>query len=165
MTAPSHHPEWTPFSVAELRMLLCGNEDAVQFYLHVADASHVYDDLADCDKIVSTADLHAFVWRLLFEIPLNPFFNVHQATLRPVIMTGILNWVAANEMEKSGSAEQLRVAHAIRYSVGDVLLASMVLTGGFEHARANAHRARLMMQDETWSHYAQENAHKYAHTE
>ena len=139
-----------------LRDLLCQNDDAIAFYLHVARWTHTYDDLIDADKPVSHDDLHVFVWRMLFDIPLNPFFNQHQSTLRPLLMTGILNWVAANEMEKSGSREQLRIAHVIRYAVGDILLACMAITGGIEHARRNARRARLMLQDETWAHYSTE---------
>lgn len=149
-------PEWQPFSIELLREMLCGDDDAVRFYLDIARGSHVYDDLIDGDKPVSPEAVHALFWRMLFELPLNPFFVAHQATLRPVIMTGILNWIAANDMEQSGSTEELRVAHVIRYSVGDILLASMVLTGGIEHAKANARRARLMLQDETWQHYLQE---------
>ena len=156
MEPQSSHPNWQPMTHELLRELLHSNEDAVQFYLHIARWSQVYDDLIDGDKPVSPDALHTFVWRMLFAIPLNPFFNTHQDTLRPLIMTGILNWVAANEMEKSGSVEELRVAHVTRYSVGDVLLACMVLTGGVEHARANARRASLMVRDETWQHYATE---------
>jgi predicted XRE-type DNA-binding protein len=152
----SEPPAWQGLTPELLRELLLGNEDAVQFYLHVARWSHVYDDLVDADKPVSQEALHVFVWRMLFDIPLNPFFDQHQATLRPLLMTGILNWIAANEMEQSGCLEELRVAHVIRYSVSDILLASMVLVGGIEHARANARRSRLMMQDETWLHYSTE---------
>lgn len=149
-------PAWEPMTKPALQELLCGDGDAVDFYRCVSHCTHTYDDLVDKDKPVSQGDLHAFVWRLLFELPLNPFFDKHQHTLRPLLMTGILNWIAANDMERSGSCEELRVAHVIRYSAGDILLASMVLTGGIEHARTNARRARLMLQDETWLHYSTE---------
>ena len=139
-----------------LQELLCHNADAVALYLHVARWSHTYDDLVDKDKPVSQEALHVFVWRMMFDIPLNPFFLTHQSVFRPLLMTGILNWIAANQMEASGEEEQLRIAHVIRYSVGDVLFAAMVLTGGIAHARLNAARARLMIQDETWLHYAAE---------
>lgn len=139
-----------------LNELLCGDKNAADFYLQVARWSHTYDDLVDGDKVLTAEHLHTFVWRMLFGIPLNPFFVAHQDTLRPLLMTGILNWIAANEMEQSKKTEELRVSHIIRYSVGDILLASMVLTGGVEHARANARRARLAIQDETWLHYATE---------
>lgn len=154
--ADSLPADWEPFSVEALRDLLCGNDDAIQFYLHIARLSNTYDDLIDKDKAVTNERIHDFVWRALFAIPLNPFYITHQSVLRPVLMTGIMNWIAANEMEASGSREECRVAHVIRYAVGDILLAAMVMTGGVEHARKNARRARLMIQDETWAHYAAE---------
>ena len=155
-TASSTHPEWEPLDAALLRELLCGDEDAVAFYRCVANLSHTYDDLIDGDKAVSPQELHKFVWTALFDLPLNPFFDRFQGTLRPLLMTGVLNWIAANEMEASGSKEELRVAHVTRYAVGDVLLAAMTLTGGIDHARRNARRARLSLQDETWAHYSTE---------
>lgn len=156
MEAPSTHPDWGPLSPELLHELLCGDESAMAFYRSVAAWAHVYDDLIDGDRPVSHADIHRFVWISLFDLPLNPFYARFQEVLRPIIMTGILNWIAANEMEASGSTEELRVAHVIRYSVGDVLLAAMTLTGGIDHARRNARRARLSLQDETWAHYSTE---------
>ena len=139
-----------------LKELLMDDAEAIRFYLHVARWSHTYDDLVDQDKVVTQEALHTFVWRMLFDIPLNSFFIANHTILRPLLMTGILNWIAANKMEASGDVEKLRVAHVIRYSVGDILLASMVITGGISHARAHAERARLLIQDETWSHYLTE---------
>lgn len=150
------HPEWQELSYPILLELLCGNEDAARFYIDVARASHTYDDLIDADASVDAEAIHTMVWRLLFSIPLNAFFAAHQNILRPILMTGILNWVAANDMESTGITEELRVAHVVRFSVSDILLASMVLVGGVEHARKNARKARLLMQDETWIHYATE---------
>ena len=155
-TAPATHPEWEPLNAELLRELLCGDEAAMAFYRCVANMSHTYDDLIDGDKTVSPQELHNFVWTALFELPMNPFFDRHQGVLRPLLMTGILNWIAANEMETSGSTEELRVAHVTRYAAGDVLLAAMTLTGGIDHARCNARRARLSLQDETWGHYSTE---------
>lgn len=154
--AAATHPEWEPLDAALLRELLCGDESAMAFYRHVANLSHTYDDLIDGDKVVSPQELHNFVWTALFELPLNPFFDRHQTVLRPLLMTGILNWIAANEMEHSGSVEERRVSHVTRYAVGDVLLAAMTLTGGIDHARRHARRARLSLQDETWAHYSTE---------
>lgn len=149
-------PQWEALSTETLSELLCGDSDAIEFYLHVARWTHTYDDLVDADKPITEEQLHVFVWRMLFDIPLNPFFDKYQGIFRPLLMNGILNWIAANDMEASKDKEQLRVAHVIRYSVGDILLAAMAITGGMEHARKNARRARLMIQDETWIHYLTE---------
>lgn len=136
-----------------LREVLCGDENAAALYRGLAEWANTYDDLVDKDKPVSTDQLHRFVWFMMFDLPLNPFYARHQDVLRPLVMTGILNWVAANDMESSKAAEELRVAHVIRFAGGDILLAAMALTGGIEHARRHARRARLSLQNETWKHY------------
>ena len=75
-------------------------------------------------------------------------------------LCAILNWRAANDMEASGSLEELRIAHSIRYALSDVVLMCMALTGGAEHAATNARRARLMGQNDTWAHYRAEHLPK-----
>lgn len=155
-TAEAAGQTWEAMSVHGITELLCADRDAIAFYELVSKWSHTYDDLIDRDKPVSDEQVHKFVWMMLFDLPQNPFFARHHLTLRPLLMTGILNWVAANDMERSGDTEQLRIAHVIRYAVGDVLLAAMTITGGIEHARRHSARARLMLQDETWAHYRDE---------
>lgn len=159
--APSHTdkqlPPWELWSPAGLLDLVCGNEWAARFLLDIAALSHTYDDLIDRDKPVTDGAIHQMVWRALVSIPENPFFNQHQAALRPVLATSILNWRAANDMEKSGCLEKLRISHATRYELSDVLLLCMLLTGGMEHAASNAQRARLMGQNDTWANYRAEH--------
>ena len=150
-------PPWELWSKSGLLDLVAGNEWAARFLLDVAAWSHAYDDLIDQDKPVPTQAIHAMMWRVLVDIPENPFFKTHQDALRPVLATSVLNWRAANDMEKSGCLEQLRISHATRYELSDLLLLCMVLTGGAEHAAQNAQRARLMGQNDTWAHYRAEH--------
>jgi hypothetical protein len=77
--------------------------------------------------------------------------------IRPVLITGILNWKAATDIERDGCTEELRIAHALRYAIADILLISMEIVGGHEHAMRNARRARLMSQADTWAHYKDEH--------
>ena len=153
-------PEWELYSEQGLLDLLCGNRDAVQFMIDISRVSHTYDDLIDRDKPVPDACIHDMVWSLLVTIPVNPFYRAHQNTLRPVLITSIMNWRASLEMERSQSDEELRIAHVTRYSLADALLLCMVLTGGHEHAARHARRARLMAQADTWANYASEHTTK-----
>lgn len=152
-----HKPPWELFSPEALNELLCGNADAARFVRDIARCSHTYDDLIDRDKPVDSATVHDLVWTLMVTIPVNPFFSTHQGILRPVLITGILNWQAANDMEQHGCTEQLRLAHVLRYSLADVVLLCMEITGGHEHAMKHACRARLMSQADTWAHYKSEH--------
>lgn len=153
-------PPWELWTEAGLLDLMAGNHDAAKFVVDIATVSHIYDDLVDGDKPVPPAAGHDLVWRLLFEIPVNSFFVEHQATLRPVLVTSLLNWRAANEMEQGAVLEELRISHVTRYALADVLLICMLLAGGKDHAERNARRARLMGQADTWAHYKAEHLPK-----
>ena len=153
----SRTPPWETFSDAALLELMCGNTDAARMVIDLAQCSHAYDDLIDRDKPVEDATVHGLMWKLLVSLPVNPFFRQHQDTIRPVLITGILNWHAATGMEKTGCAEQLHIAHATRYALADVILLCMAIVGGHEHAMRNAQRARLMAQADTWAHYSTEH--------
>lgn len=150
-------PPWETYSDAAALELLGGNADALRFVLDIARLSHVYDDLVDQDVPVGEQRVHDLMWTLLVTLPTNPFYRAHEDTLRPVIITGILNWKAATDMEQLGHREELRIAHGVRYAIADVFLLSMVLTVGREHAMKNARRARLLGQNDTWAHYASEH--------
>jgi hypothetical protein len=154
---PMGAPPWEVYSPGGLLELMAGNQDAAKFITDIAAVSHIYDDLVDADKPVPPAAAHDLVWRLMFEIPVNPFFCTHQAALRPVLITSILNWRAANDMERGAAIEELRISHVTRYALADVVLICMLLAGGKEHAERNARRARLMGQNDTWANYRSEH--------
>lgn len=150
-------PPWNKATKEALLEVMNGNEDAVAMMQAIAVWSHVYDDLIDKDKPVSDYHIHRSMWILLTELPLNPFFKEHEDYFRPILMAGVMNWHAANQMEKSGCVEQLHIAHAIRYSVSDVAYIAMIFAGGMDHAIANASKCRLLMQYDTWNNYLQEH--------
>lgn len=151
-------PTWPPATDEELLQLLGGNADAVRVVKDLAFVSHAYDDLIDRDKPVPDEHIHALMWKLMVAIPTNPFWAANQQHLLPIAITGFLNWRAANDMQAGGDVEELRIAHAIRYSLGDVLLMAMTITCGPAHAAANARRARLALQQDTWASYLAEHS-------
>ncbi len=153
----SNTPPWETGSYAAILELMSGNEDATRFMQIIGEWSHIYDDLIDKDKNVNDDKIHWVMWELLVNLQLNSFFTTYSSFLIPVIMTGILNWHAANEIEKNGNLEELRVSHSLRYSISDVGLMAMLLASGKEFADKNAKRARLMFQYDTWEHYKSEH--------
>lgn len=153
-------PPWETWSEAGVNELFCGDQDAINFMRDLALWTHLYDDCIDGDKPLDPALVHSAMWKVWVSIPLNPFYRKHEMMLRPLIVTGILNWRAANEMEASGSLEELRVAHCTRYSINDVALLVMEIVGGHEHAVKHARRARLMFQNDTWANYKREHWHE-----
>jgi hypothetical protein len=150
-------PPWPRSSPAVILDLMGGNQEAADLVRMVADWSHTYDDLIDRDKPVTDGQIHSAMWVLLDGLYQNPFFFKHQATFRALLMSGVLNWHAANQMEQSGCVEQLRLAHVLRYAIADVALMAMYLAVGFEHAASNAAQCRLLAQQDTWANYFKEH--------
>lgn len=150
-------PPWPRSTPEAMLEIMAGDRDAVSMMGDLAVWTHIYDDLVDCDKPVSETHIHELMWRVLVTLPTNPFWRRHEALLRPLLITGILNWRAANDIEARGNLEELRIAHAIRYSICDIGLLAMFLAGGHDHAVQYARQARLMFQHDTWAHYRGEH--------
>lgn len=149
-------PPWPRATQQDLLELMAGNEDAVKLVRDIVFWSHRYDDLVDGDP-VTAEDVHRVMYKLLVALPMNPFYRQHEDMFRGVILTGVLDWLAANQMQESGELEELRIAHVIRYSICGVAMLAMTLTGGYEHAMKNARRCRLLSQYDTWDHYLSEH--------
>ena len=149
-------PPWETYSDDAARELF-RDADAIAMLNALAEWSHLYDDLIDAPDRVAPAAVHRAMWLMAHVIPTNPFFRRHEALLRPVLVTGLLAWHAANAMEASRDIEQLRVAHTLRYDVASVALLVLEIVGGHEHAVANAARARLLFQRDTWANYLSEH--------
>ena len=125
-----------------------GNQAAVDYVLMVARAADVFDNLIDKDVPVSDKDITEALWLLAVEIPRNPFFQSFANDLLPVTATGIINWMAANKMERSKEMNHraIEIAHVIRYSIADVALMAAFLCGGQEWAAEVGPELRLRSQ-------------------
>jgi hypothetical protein len=151
-------PPWDK-TVANYDELFLGDKDAMSFMDTVSKWSHLYDDLIDRDKEIPEEFVHEVMWAIMVGLPMNKFYVANAAVLAPIFATGILNWRAANEMERSGCKEELYIAHATRYSINDLALITLALVGGPEHAAKYARDARLSFQRDTISHYLKEQGY------
>jgi hypothetical protein len=131
--------------------LLLGHEDAVAFNLALMDVLHLWDDLIDGDKPVTPEDVHKAFRLALVVIPGNPFYRRHFDQLHPLIDPLILNWLTANDMEARG--EQLDIAWVIRSDYCNVLLKSLEIVGGFDHARRVWPDVRAYWHSEGFNQY------------
>jgi hypothetical protein len=136
-----------------------GDVDALDLAAMVCEISHVWDDLIDKDKPVSDDQINRAFWLALIAIPGNPFYARFGDTLRPVMATGILNWIAANALEKRGGEHEMQIAHVTRYSVADVLMLIATLIGGQQWGFEAAADIRLMCQKNTLRDYLKEHNH------
>jgi hypothetical protein len=129
--------------------------DALAFLRDIAAVLHTWDDLSDRDKPVSEDDVFAAFVRALITIPTNSFYAEHQGTLLPVLLNAIVNWRAANTLERGGaqSSDDLMIAFVIRSAYVDLLTTSAVIVGGVEWAAAKAVEIRRWAHGEGYDGY------------
>jgi hypothetical protein len=111
-----------------------GNEEALGFLRGIAQVMHTWDDLVDRDHDLTDDDINRAFWIALVELPNNPFYAAHRATLQAIIVNSIINWGIATNIERnkaSTSADQ-RIAFIIRSSYIDLAVMCATLVGGSE---------------------------------
>lgn len=149
--------------IQALRECLRGNDDAVNLLLLIREVSHTWDDLIDQDKPVSPEQIHRAFWISLIGIKANTFFCEHEDVLLPILETGILNYVASVELERTPGHSR-HLAHTARYAVGDVALIMTRLVGGLDWAMAKAATLKLLLQTDSFTDFDTEMEAKYGST-
>ncbi len=132
---------------------LRGNEFAIDFCESLARISQVWDDLVDCDTIVSSKQINEAFWRALLEIPNNPFYRKHIDTLLPVMQTVVIDWLDANELEKQDDHGR-NLAFVLRDRLGSLVILCAHLVGGYAWGREISTQVRrTLANNETLEDY------------
>lgn len=76
-----------------------GDTDAVRFALDVWAVTQVWDDLYDQDRPIERDVVVDALRRLMYTIPMNPFYALHPHELAPLMHDMILKWQIANTFE------------------------------------------------------------------
>lgn len=146
--------------VDQLKACFKGDDAAVQLLLLLREISHTWDDLIDRDKPVTHHQIHRSFWLALVGLKTNRFYIHYEASLLPVLETGIFNYVASVDLERTpGHSRQL--AHTSRYAVGDVALLMARLIGGIDWAMEQAPVLKLLLQTDTFEEFDKEMEAKY----
>lgn len=144
--------------------VLRGDPEAIRFVQAIVRIFHVWDDLIDKDSPVADDDVHQAFWLALCDIPSNPFYRRHHATLQPLVEVGTLSWWTANEMERATRPER-EVAFVARSQIAEVITAAAMLLGGVDWARqwgpAIKRLAYLDAMDEPLADYMAEMEKKH----
>lgn len=111
-----------------MREWFLGNEDAVRFCSELYDAFQEWDDLEDEGRCRHNELL---VW-LTFTKEYNPFFRAHADILRPVVMSAILQWRAANVLDHEPA--HIDKAYMLRAGIYGVFHMVAFLVGGYSYA-------------------------------
>ena len=109
--------------------------DAADWLLSVWAVTQVFDDVADGHN-VERKTLHDAIWNSLVKMPANPFFQANSGTLLPVMANSILKWVASDDAERAGKADERSFVWRAAYY--DIVLLVVLLTQGKDAALAKA---------------------------
>ena len=111
---------------------LKGDVDAAALCMNLIYVAHLWDDLIDRDKERADAEINMAFRIALFDIPANPFYVKFSRLLQPQILSVILQYEAANVLERQGNAGQKGAAYAMRNAVLHVVGTCIYAVGGQE---------------------------------
>lgn len=125
---------------------------AVLWLLDLWKSIQVLDDLADGDP-VDREDLDGAFWRLLVDMPGNPFFQMHSAFLLPALATALLKWKGSDTAERENRADEK--SYVWRASYYDIILLTVSLCHGPKIALQAADKV-MALYGETFADYRKE---------
>ena len=110
------------------------------------------DDWRDNDEVIPQ-EKEAVIYKVMFLLPNNPFFQYHSKELLPIVSNLVLRWIGANRLEDN--REDLHKAYMWRAAYYDLILEVVRLVHGFE-AAANASDFVAKLYGETFEDYVKE---------
>jgi hypothetical protein len=140
--------------------VLKGNADAIRFVQALTGVYDVWDDLVDGDPVTPEQVDRAFFSALVM-VPTNPFFLANREVLQPLILTGMLGWWAANNLERQPDERARRVAYVTRCDPANVIAMCAALVGGMDWARACGSEIELFINSEAPEDYMDEMEKKH----
>jgi hypothetical protein len=99
-------PEWQALRNQKLHEWLV-DPHAVRFVVDLGDTAELFDDIIDGDKDPDPAHATRVLFKVLTEIPMNPFFERFKGQLVPILVTGINAWLDSNTLEKGDENDQV----------------------------------------------------------
>lgn len=145
-------PESTP--TVDRLAWFAGNTDALDLYERLVFVVHAWDDLIDQDK---PADVNSMVANLFLYMPQNPIFRRHENELRGLFLTGMVGYMAANIMEKSGDGHRIELAHYLRYTIMNMVVFLISVINGPDKAAQILADAATVMVPERLADYIKEH--------
>ena len=132
-----------------------GDADALDLYERLAYMAHAWDDLVDGDKPVN---INRLMTSALLHLPANPVYQRFRTELSVLFFLGAAGYMAANEMERSGDAHKLEIAHYLRYTISGVGVFLIAALHGIERAPAVIADAMPHMIPERLANYIKEHS-------
>jgi hypothetical protein len=130
----------------------CGDLSAAAMLIDIWRIAELWDDLIDRDKPVKDEDINAAFYTAIISLPRNEFYQRHFLQINPLMESAIIDWHAANALEKNGSEVALRQAYVLRCSLVNLIVVAAKIIGGMDLARTVSGEVR--MSGDTWTEYA-----------
>lgn len=128
---------------------------AAAWLLDLWEVSQVFDDFADGDSVPREA-LDAAIYASLVDMPANPFFLAHAATLSPMLASLVLKWKASDAAERNGAADEKSFVWRAAYY--DMVLMVVMLCHGPRVALQAADKV-MALYGEKFEDYRKEFSH------
>lgn len=138
---------------AEMPRWMQGNAAAIDLNNMIYGICETWDDLIDGDK-VTPEGINAAFYAACIVLPRNPFYREHFAALSSLFEAAILDWYAANALEKVGTLRALQDAYVIRGSLQHITVMCARIIGGVDWA--NIVNLELHTHGEGFEEYAAE---------
>ena len=128
-----------------------GDPEALGFLRAMARVLHFFDDCMDRDKPISDAAIEESLWLSLVTLPRNAFYRKHFESLNPILVTAIVNWRIANDLERQRkpTKNDLTIAFIIRSTYVDLVTMSATIIAGADWAVAHGPAIRRWAHKET----------------
>ncbi len=142
-----------------IQNIMLGNKAAESFCRKLFNVSQLMDDLIDKDKPISDEQIYKCFWDCLIEIPKNPFYIQHAATLIPMMQVFMVDYrdsvilERAENLNRNQDDHGKNIAFTLRDSIGSIIIHCAYLVGGYEHMTNVSSQVRLMIFDESLTHY------------
>jgi len=133
-----------------------GNTAARDLFNHFVELSHIWDDLVDKDKAVSTEQINRAFILALVVIPENPVYQALGQEMRTLFSTAIAGYLTANAYEETLDSHGLEIAHTLRYAVAHVFIFLITKLHGIEEAVPILQEAMKEMIPERFADYIKE---------
>ena len=127
-------------------------EATVRWLLDFWDVIQGLDDWRDNQEITAQ-EKEAVIYKVMFLLPNNVFFQYHSKELLPLVSNLVLKWIGANRLEDN--REHLHKAYMWRAAYYDLVLEVVRLVHGYE-AAANASDFVAKLYGETFEDYVKE---------
>ena len=134
-----------------------GNQDGVVMMEAMRTLAHIWDDLIDRDKQVSSEDVNKAFHIALVELPMNPLYQFIQKEVAPMWLTTILAYDTANRFEKAKDAHGIEIAHNLRYAAGHIIAYAVHVCVGTEKAREYLPEIWKIIVAERFEDYSKEH--------